>query len=100
MPFKPAHATKDHSILEYSFSQHIFHLSQVQTENTTTGTTLWLSAQCLSSYIAEYHRPPSGNALRAIELGSGIGLCSLALHALGYSTVYATDTRLVIDRIL
>ncbi|KAF9074576.1 hypothetical protein BDP27DRAFT_1316474 [Rhodocollybia butyracea] len=121
---QPAHKTKHLTTLEYPFStsstRYAFHLSQTQSltshvsglnsesalsttnsTNGTTGTTLWLGAQCLAVYLAQHHKPLSAKSnaepLQAIELGSGIGLCSLVLSALGYSTVYATDTRLVID---
>ncbi|KAJ4488071.1 hypothetical protein J3R30DRAFT_3363496 [Lentinula aciculospora] len=104
---QPAHATKHQSTLEYTFCPQLtFHLSQKDQSNDssstgTTGTTLWLGAQCLSAYVAQYHKP-SRNILnpRAIELGSGIGLSALVLSALGYSTVYATDTKLVINSVL
>ncbi|KAJ3916262.1 hypothetical protein F5877DRAFT_91859 [Lentinula edodes] len=101
---QPAHETKHQSTLEYSFSPQLtLHLAQKSHSDDyssigTTGTTLWLGAQCLSAYIAQYHKP-SSNA-RAIELGSGIGLSALVLSALGYSTVYATDTKLVISSVL
>ncbi|KAJ3726089.1 hypothetical protein EV361DRAFT_880007 [Lentinula raphanica] len=104
---QPAHQTKHQSILEISFLPELtFHLSQKnQSENNsstgTTGTTLWLGAQCLSAYIAQYHKPPQNQqTTTAIELGSGVGLSSLVLSALGYSTVFATDTELVINSVL
>ncbi|KAJ3796726.1 hypothetical protein GGU11DRAFT_120917 [Lentinula aff. detonsa] len=104
---RPAHETKNQSTLEISLSPQLtFHLSQKDQSNGssstgTTGTTLWLGSQCLSAYIAQYHKPSRNSPdARAIELGSGIGLSSLVLSALGYSTVYATDTDLVINSVL
>ncbi|KAJ4480668.1 hypothetical protein C8J55DRAFT_428475 [Lentinula edodes] len=104
---QPAHETKHQSTLEYSFSPQLtLHLAQKSHSDDyssigTTGTTLWLGSQCLSAYIAQYHKPSRNTSnARAIELGSGIGLSALVLSALGYSTVYATDTKLVISSVL
>lgn len=76
----PAHATKHIPVLQYTFANSIFHLSQLQ-NGISNGTALWLGGQCLIAYLADSHlryRGPSSQPPRAIELGSGIGLTACA----------------------
>ncbi|KAF8420984.1 hypothetical protein EV426DRAFT_536887 [Tirmania nivea] len=68
----------------------------------TTGTTLWLSSQILTLYLTDLygHRGKKRNKkLRAVELGSGIGLTALVLASLGIDVV-ATDLPVVIKEVL
>lgn len=72
----PAHSTKHLKTLKYPINHDlILDLSQLDDGN-SNGTGLWLSAQCLSLYLAASHNGRSRSAARpkAVELGSGIGL--------------------------
>ncbi|KAH8107030.1 hypothetical protein BXZ70DRAFT_269815 [Cristinia sonorae] len=100
----PAHQTKHIHQLEYPFRTACFHLSQLD-NGLTNGTALWLGAQCLSLYLADIFasKIKPSNLPRArqtvIELGSGIGLTSLAMAFLGFD-VLATDLPDVVDSVL
>ncbi|PWN50189.1 hypothetical protein IE53DRAFT_330737 [Violaceomyces palustris] len=100
----PAHLTKHLPNLEYHFKRldSSFSLQQSNTSG-STGSSLWLSSQVLSSYLTSIYLPcllrssrcalPSSveeERPRAIELGSGTGLVSLLLARLGFE-VLATD---------
>ncbi|KAA1474924.1 hypothetical protein DENSPDRAFT_782506 [Dentipellis sp. KUC8613] len=88
----PAHRTKHLPLISHPpflLTQHDDHLD--------TGTTLWLGAQCLASYLPTLSRPATRPT--ALELGSGIGLTALILASLGWH-VLATDTRHVITTVL
>lgn len=61
----------------------------------STGTTLYLSSQLLAHYVQL--TTPRGR--RAIELGAGTGIVSIALGLLGWE-VWATDLSNVIDDVL
>ncbi|KAK7043593.1 hypothetical protein VNI00_008204 [Paramarasmius palmivorus] len=92
----PAQNTKHLPILDYEFSSN-FHFQLAQSDSgLSNGTALWLGAQCLSAYLAHFVKP----GCSVIELGSGIGLTSLVLAALGWKQVVATDTALVINTVL
>ncbi|ESK96841.1 hypothetical protein Moror_6419 [Moniliophthora roreri MCA 2997] len=92
----PATLTKHLSLLDYHFSSTVsFQLAQLD-NGISNGTALWLGAQCLSAYLAHFVKPGS----TVIELGSGIGLTSLALASLGWKQVIATDTCTVINAVL
>ncbi|KAH7915002.1 putative methyltransferase-domain-containing protein [Hygrophoropsis aurantiaca] len=94
----PAHHTQHLQCIAYPFnvSSSCFHLTQ-RNDRATTGTALWLGAQCLALYLASIAR--TNHPLRAIDLGSGIGLLPLALGSLGYD-VLATDVPLIVDTVL
>ncbi|KAH9934621.1 uncharacterized protein B0H18DRAFT_869423 [Fomitopsis serialis] len=96
----PAHSTKHIALLRYPFHGHLFYLAQ-RDNGLTNGTALWLGAQCLSLFLADALRrqAPPGRRLRAIELGSGIGLSALALCSMGWD-VLATDLPDVISAVL
>lgn len=72
----PAHQTKHLPTLTYPFNGCTFHLHQ-SSDGTSNGTALWLGAQVLSAYAASTIRP---GRLKAVELGSGIGLTACVLH--------------------
>jgi predicted nicotinamide N-methyase len=94
---QPAHQTKDFSPLVYPLtSSRTIHLTQKSPENSvSTGTTLYLSSQLLAHYI----QVASVRGHRAIELGAGTGLVSIALGILGWE-VWATDLSNVIEDVL
>ncbi|KAN0061917.1 hypothetical protein ACQY0O_005912 [Thecaphora frezii] len=86
-----------------------FTLSQTDTSH-STGSSLWLSSQLLSSYLISLDplasklkpspsRCPATVGRRAIELGSGTGLLSLLLARLGWHVV-ATDIEPVLSAVL
>lgn len=64
-------------------------------DSVSTGTTLYLSSQLLAHYIQE--TTPRGE--KAVELGAGTGLVSIALGILGWE-VWATDLSNVINDVL
>jgi protein N-lysine methyltransferase METTL21D len=113
----PAHHTSHLQSLNYHFLAHSFLLLQPQ-DGISTGTALWLGAQCLSAYLATVHKifHSRHTRPRVLELGSGIGLAAfvlsfflclfasddiynLAMHALGWD-VLATDTAHTISSVL
>ncbi|PCH38096.1 hypothetical protein WOLCODRAFT_114823 [Wolfiporia cocos MD-104 SS10] len=102
----PAHETKHLPLLSHPFRGETFHLAQ-RADGTTNGTALWLGAQCLAAFLADtlkFQKGGNGNAkqtrrMRAVELGSGVGLCALALSTLGWD-VLATDLPPVINGVL
>jgi tRNA1(Val) A37 N6-methylase TrmN6 len=79
----PAHQTKDVSPLVYPLSaSKTVHITQKSPLNSVSaGTTLYLSSQLLAHYIQA--TPLRGH--RAIELGAGMGIVSIALGLLGWS---------------
>ncbi|KAI5844298.1 putative methyltransferase-domain-containing protein [Tricharina praecox] len=90
MPPSPAHTTKSSPTLHYPLQHLLQHaplvLHQNSSAGSTTGSTLWTSSQVLTAFL-----PTLGlSAGRALELGAGIGLASLALAAAGWD-VTATD---------
>jgi protein N-lysine methyltransferase METTL21D len=93
----PAHQTKDISPLNYSLTPFkTVQITQKSPLNSvSTGTTLYLSSQLLTHYIQE--TTPRGT--RAIELGAGTGLVSIALGILGWE-VWSTDLSNVIEDVL
>jgi hypothetical protein len=93
----PAHQTKDVSPLVYPLSaSKAVHITQKSPLNSvSTGTTLYLTSQLLAHYV--HSTPLRGH--RAIELGAGTGLVSIALGFLGWS-IWATDLPNVIDDVL
>ncbi|KAI0724070.1 hypothetical protein C8Q72DRAFT_889829 [Fomitopsis betulina] len=97
---RPAHRTKHLALLRYPFRNTLFDLIQ-SNNGLTNGTALWLGSQCLSLYLADALRlkAPPGRRLRAIELGSGVGLSALALCSMGWD-VLATDLPDVISGVL
>jgi hypothetical protein len=77
----PAHRTTHLQSLDYHFLAHTFLLVQRQ-DSKSTGTALWLGAQCLSAYLATVHNsiPHSRHTRpRVLELGSGTGLAAFVL---------------------
>ncbi|PWY98723.1 hypothetical protein BCV70DRAFT_201516 [Testicularia cyperi] len=112
----PAHRTKHLSRLSYRFRSLGITLNLTQRNDTnSTGSSLWLSSQVLSSYLIHTYSSKESRASisaastpaikankanrRAIELGSGTGLLSLLLATLGWS-VLATDIPPVLDTVL
>ena len=93
----PAHQTKDISLLDYPLTSFTtVQLTQKSPlDSVSTGTTLYLSSQLLAHYIQE--TLPRGT--RAIELGAGTGLVSIALGLLGWQ-VWSTDLSNVIADVL
>jgi protein N-lysine methyltransferase METTL21D len=85
----PAHHTKHVPVLDVRIGEHAFRLSQSD-KGDTNGTALWLGGQLLSVYLLSLHatgkleRKQSADKgrLRAIELGSGIGLCGFVTPGL------------------
>lgn len=93
----PAHQTKDVSPLSYPLTPYktVQIVQKSPLDSISTGTTLYLSSQLLAHYIQE--TLPRGT--KAIELGAGTGLVSIALGILGWE-VWATDLTNVIDDVL
>ena len=93
----PAHQTKDLSPLNYPLTSYktVQIIQKAHIDSVSTGTTLYLSSQLLAHYIQE--TLPRGT--KAIELGAGTGLVSIALGILGWE-VWATDLQNVIDDVL
>jgi predicted nicotinamide N-methyase len=100
---QPAHTTKNVATLVYPLppplSHKTLHLSQDSTAATTTGSTLWLGAQVLTIYLYSLYTPSTSSGKRALDLGAGIGLTSLALAALGWD-VTSTDVSELVSGIL
>lgn len=102
----PASHTKHLELLFHPLPQDpsvILPLKQISSSGSTsigtTGTTLWLSAQVLSSYLSSLPSSMPEKALRVIELGAGIGYTSLVLASLGYQ-VTSTDIEPVFSSVL
>lgn len=93
----PAHQTKDVSPLEYPLTPYktVQIVQKAPLNSISTGTTLYLSSQLLAHYVHETR--PKGT--RAIELGAGTGLVSIALGHLGWK-VWTTDLSNVIEDVL
>ena len=119
---QPASDTKQVSALKYPLnplnsSWHVVSLAQrsisgfhsrespqspAADHEPTTGTTLWLSSQLLTLYLTGLYGhggKKQERKLRAVELGSGIGLAALVLASLGIDVV-ATDLPVVIQQVL
>jgi predicted nicotinamide N-methyase len=94
---QPAHQTKDVSPLNYPLTPYktVQIVQKSPLDSVSTGTTLYLSSQLLAHYIQE--TTPRGT--KAIELGAGTGLVSIALGVIGWE-VWATDLHNVIDDVL
>ncbi|SPO28921.1 uncharacterized protein UTRI_05034_B [Ustilago trichophora] len=101
----PAHQTKHLAELTYRFPSIDASFKIVQRNDTnSTGSSLWLSSQVLSSYLIHtYAKAQQSNARttrrRMLELGSGTGLLSLLMASLGWQ-VTATDIPPVLDSVL
>jgi len=117
---QPASDTKEASVLRYPLnpldsSWHVVSLAQrsgshprgsaqsaTADHEPTTGTTLWLSSQLLALYLTHLYGhggKQQKRRLRAVELGSGVGLAALVLASLGIDVV-ATDLPVVITQVL
>ncbi|KAJ7583510.1 putative methyltransferase-domain-containing protein [Mycena floridula] len=94
----PAHKTKHIPLLRYTLKNDHFDLAQLD-NGVSNGTALWLGAQCLSAYLVEHNSKYAKEGMRAIELGSGIGLTALTLSSLGWN-VLATDIQVVVSTVL
>lgn len=55
----------------------------------STGLTLWTCSQVLFGYLEEH--PDLVMGKHVLEVGAGLGLCSIAAHHLGAKSVMATD---------
>mmetsp|Transcript_23685 Transcript_23685/g.27378 ORF Transcript_23685/g.27378 Transcript_23685/m.27378 type:complete len:265 (-) Transcript_23685:62-856(-) len=55
----------------------------------STGLTIWSSSQVLFGYLDDHPHLVQGK--QVLELGAGLGLCSIAAHHLGAKRVLATD---------
>ncbi|CDU24879.1 uncharacterized protein SPSC_04712 [Sporisorium scitamineum] len=104
----PAHQTKHLAELVYRFPSIDTSFRIVQRNDTnSTGSSLWLSSQVLSSYLLHtYSKIPQPVSIsgppkrkRVLELGSGTGLLSLLMARLGWQ-VTATDIPPVLDAVL
>lgn len=102
----PAHQTKHLAELVYRFPSIDTSFRLVQRNDTnSTGSSLWLSSQVLSSYLIHTYAktsrqaPPDTSRKRMLELGSGTGLLSLLMARLGWEVV-ATDIPPVLDTVL
>src|SRR5579859_2446378 len=93
----PAHRTKDVSPLIYPLtpSNTVYITQKSPLNSISTGTTLYLSSQLL----AHYAQTVTPRGTRAIELGAGTGLVSIALGIMGWE-VWTTDLWNVIDDVL
>lgn len=93
----PAHQTKDVCPLNYPLTPYktVQIVQKAPLDSISTGTTLYLSSQLLAHYIQEII--PRGT--KAIELGAGTGLVSIALGILDWE-VWSTDLSNVIDDVL
>ncbi|KAK4685099.1 hypothetical protein P7C73_g5059, partial [Tremellales sp. Uapishka_1] len=85
-----------HSSASLSLSQLSSSSSGSATSTNTTGTTLWLSSQLVSVYLASLSISTESGI---IELGAGIGYLSLYLSHLGYN-VLSTDIEPVVSTVL
>lgn len=101
----PAHQTKHLPELVYRFPSidTSFRLAQ-RNDTSSTGSSLWLSSQVLSSFLLHtYAKGQQGNDEKArkriLELGSGTGLLSLLMARLGWDAV-STDIPPVLDSVL
>ncbi|GAC99882.1 hypothetical protein PHSY_007485 [Pseudozyma hubeiensis SY62] len=102
----PAHQTKHLAELMYRFPSIDTSFRLVQRNDTnSTGSSLWLSSQVLSSYLIHTYAktsrkgPPDASRKWMLELGSGTGLLSLLMARLGWEVV-ATDIPPVLDTVL
>lgn len=101
----PAHQTKHLPELVYRFPSIDTSLKIVQRNDTnSTGSSLWLSSQVLSSYLLHTYATgqqgyTQGSCRRVLELGSGTGLLSLLMARLGWQAV-ATDIPPVLESVL
>ncbi|SNX86230.1 uncharacterized protein MEPE_04939 [Melanopsichium pennsylvanicum] len=101
----PAHQTKHVVELTYRFPSIHTSFKIVQRNDTnSTGSSLWLSSQVLSSYLLHTYCKPQvskrfGAQRRMLELGSGTGLLSLLMARLGWKVI-ATDIPPVLDSVL
>ncbi|CCF50761.1 hypothetical protein NDA11_007310 [Ustilago hordei] len=101
----PAHQTKHLPELVYHFPciDTSFRLTQ-RNDTNSTGSSLWLSPQVLSSFLIHTYgkvqqKDSSAARKRVLELGSGTGLLSLLMARLGWDTV-ATDIPPVLESVL
>lgn len=96
----PAHQSKHLAELVYRFPSISTSFKLVQRNDTnSTGSSLWLSSQVLSSYLLHTYAGKQQGGRRMLELGSGTGLLSLLMARLGWQ-VTATDIPPVLDSVL
>jgi hypothetical protein len=55
----------------------------------STGLSVWLGAEILAEYLSKHPAVVRGKSV--LELGAGLGLCSLVAHRLGAARVISTD---------
>lgn len=74
------------------------HLTYQQDFTQSTGVTIWKGAEVMVDYLRRQgphlfasHAPTDNSKAQVLELGAGVGLCSLAAHHLGADRVLATD---------
>ncbi|KAA8893322.1 hypothetical protein FN846DRAFT_1005811 [Sphaerosporella brunnea] len=72
-PPLPAHATKAHTTLHYALPHTTLHLQQDSTLATTTGSTLWLSAQS-SAQASDWSAGPRGLLARNCAGAAGVAV--------------------------
>lgn len=99
---RPAHQTKHLAELVYRFPSIDTSFRLLQRNDTnSTGSSLWLSSQILSSYLLHTYAKPGQQSARrrVLELGSGTGLLSLLMARLGWQVV-ATDIPPVLESVL
>jgi 2-polyprenyl-3-methyl-5-hydroxy-6-metoxy-1,4-benzoquinol methylase len=82
--------TEDDEPLEFNFQNMDIIVLHGKTQCTnSTGLSVWLGAEIMAEYLAR--NPATVRGKSVLELGAGLGLCSLIAHRLGAARVISTD---------